>query len=305
MFIDNLVVTLSQAQHSFNDSILSQLQSIRDAHSLIAYAGLMAVGFVYGILHAVGPGHGKVVVSGYMLANENSLKRGIVIVALSSLMQALTAIVLVESFFFILHMPQAQAEHWAGLLELVSYGGIGCIGLYLMVQGLLTLRPRKTQHAHAHNEHNQAHEHEHHHHHDHDGHCCHHAPVPTEGKNYSLTAIAGMIVSIGIRPCTGSLLLLYFACLFGLGFAGALATLAMGVGTAITTGSLAILAVKSRSLAMKFVNKSDRALTLAHGFLRLAGGGFILLLSVLFALPHLQDTAPPAVEQHPLFKSIQ
>lgn len=291
MFLNDLVTALSQAQHFFNDTILSQLQNIRGAHSLAAYAGLIGVGFLYGILHAVGPGHGKVVVSGYMLANENSLKRGLVIVALSSLMQAGTAIALVESFFYILHLPQAQAEHWADLLEIVSYAGIGCIGLYLMLQGIATLRPHKAHHDHEHR-HNDACTH-------------HHAPIPDAHKHHDLAAIMGMIVSVGIRPCTGSLLLLYFACLFGLAGAGALATLAMALGTAITTGTLAILAVRSKRLAMHFVKKSERTLTLAHGCLRLAGGGVIVLMAVLFALPHLQNTAPPVVKEHPLFKALQ
>ena len=56
---------------------------------------LMGVSFLYGIFHAAGPGHGKAVISSYLVANEETWKRGVVLSFVSALVQALVAVVVV------------------------------------------------------------------------------------------------------------------------------------------------------------------------------------------------------------------
>ena len=173
-----IIAFIRQGQHLFNDMVLNHMQEIEQEHSFIAYAGLILVGFVYGVVHAVGPGHGKVIVSSYLLANENSLKRGLVIVALSSLLQALTATVLVLGYYYVLQATRTQAEYAAGILEICSYVLIGGLGVWLLVQGIGNLRK-----AFGHPKHRHAAHHGHHHaEHDHSGGCCGHNvmfPPPT------------------------------------------------------------------------------------------------------------------------------
>ena len=291
-----------EGQHLFNDQIVTYLESIKQNHAFTAYAGLGLVGFLYGIVHAVGPGHGKMVVSSYVLANENSLKRGLLIVALSSLLQAFTAIAVVFGFYYILEATRTEAEHAASLLEIGSFVMIGLVGAWLMVQGLGNLSQafgfRRKKHHHGHG------------HHDHKGDDCGcghaHMPAPQELKGRKDAAsIAPMIVSIGIRPCTGALLLLFFSCMFDLAWPGALATVAMAIGTAVTTGTLAILAVKSKDLALSFVKKSDRSLLLTHAGLRLGGGAIILLMAGLFLAAQIGGEAQTGVSQHPLYKTLK
>jgi ABC-type nickel/cobalt efflux system permease component RcnA len=114
-----------------------------------------------------------------------------------------------------------------------------------------------------------------------------------------------MIVSIGVRPCTGALLLLFFSCMFELTLPGVLATLAMAAGTALTTGSLAFLAVKSKDLALSFVDKSERRLLFTHAGLRLAGGVFIFLMAGLFLTAQMGGETTQGAGSHPLFKALK
>ena len=132
-------------------------------------------------------------------------------------------------------------------------------------------------------------------------------PTPDQIKGKKDTAtLAMMILSIGIRPCTGALLLLFFACMFDLAWAGAVATFAMAAGTAITTGLLALLAVKSKNLALSLVKKSDHSLLLTHGCLRLSGGAIILLVAGLFLTIQIGGEASTGTpEQHPLYKTFR
>jgi nickel/cobalt exporter len=163
--------------------------------------------------------------------------------------------------------------------------------------------------AFGHPKHRHAAHHGHHHaEHDHSGGCCGHNYVPTADQltgHKSIASIAAMIVSIGIRPCTGALLLLFFACMFDLAWAGIWATLAMAIGTAFTTGGLALLTVKSKNLALSFVKKSDRGLLLTHAGLRLAGGTFILLIAGFFLTAQLGGEQPLTQAQPPLFKALK
>src|SRR5262249_58454656 len=56
---------------------------------------LFGLSFLYCIFHAAGPGHGKAVISSYIVANNETLTRGVVLSFASALMQALDAVVLV------------------------------------------------------------------------------------------------------------------------------------------------------------------------------------------------------------------
>lgn len=295
-----IIQSIRELQRLFNDQIATNLTAIQQEHSLAAYLGLALIGFIYGALHAIGPGHGKVVVAGYMLANQNSLKRGLMVVGLSSLMQAVTAIVIIVGFHVVLQVTRAEAENIARLLEMAGMAVIGALGFMLVVQGVMALKklllPQKIVHHH-------------HGHHHHDGCGCGHAHAPSAAEldaKPGALSMAAMVVSIGLRPCTGALLLLFFACGVGLVEAGIFATFAMAAGTALTTGLLAYITVKSKDLALKLVKQSnDQWVTCAHALLRVLGGVLILLLAGLFMLAAVDkgESSTVAPTQHPLFRA--
>ena len=82
---------------------------------------LIGLSFAYGVFHAAGPGHGKAVISSYMIANETELKRGVLLSFLSSMMQGGVAILLVGAAYLVLRgssISMTQATHF---LEVVSY----------------------------------------------------------------------------------------------------------------------------------------------------------------------------------------
>jgi nickel/cobalt exporter len=246
---------------------------------------LLGVSFLYGVFHAAGPGHGKAVISSYVIANEETWRRGVVLSFASALLQALVAVVFVGIAAALLRATAPTMRSAIDVIEIVSYGLIIAIGLRLLwVKGralialLQTLRQPSvpaaaaaTHHHHADATHDHhGHEHEHHHHapahahHDHDhahhdhaeeasawGHA--HAPEPEAlagpgGWQRGLSAI----VAVGIRPCSGAIIVLVFALAQGLFWAGVAATFVMGLGTAITVAAIATIAVGARSWASRF-----------------------------------------------------
>jgi ABC-type nickel/cobalt efflux system permease component RcnA len=267
---------------------------------------LLAISFVYGIFHAVGPGHGKAVISSYLVANEETWRRGIVLSFASALLQALVAVTIVGIAAALLNATAGQMCSAERVIEIVSYALIALVGVRLIwVKGRGFLhaarglaRPlhavgaavtpphdHKHDHHHGHHDHghhHHGHDHHHDHHHDHDdehasawGHA--HGPEPEElagpgGWRRGLSAI----VAVGLRPCSGAIIVLVFALAQGLFWAGVAATFVMGLGTAITVALIATLAVAFRSAA-----KQIAASRSGYGMLMLRGvevGAAVLVL---------------------------
>src|SRR5690606_34360833 len=140
--------------------------------------------FLYGVFHAAGPGHGKVVISSYMLANETQLQRGVTLSVLSALLQSLVAVVFVlvaAGLLGLTSMAMGDAAHWIGV---VSYGLVALLGLWLVLRKLFGWG-----HGHHHHPHlaHKAHAHLHDHHedgdaHDHDDHVHVVTPQATGGS---------------------------------------------------------------------------------------------------------------------------
>jgi nickel/cobalt exporter len=277
-----MLLWVQAQQKLFHETLGTELRAVAETHSLAATISIVSVGFLYGIFHAVGPGHGKVIVTGYLLAGRHTLRRGIIVSALSSLLQAMTAIVLVLGLYQILGLARQQTENAAAWLEVAGYGFMALVGLALLIRGL-----REAWHLKG----------EQHHHHEGCNHGINPAAVATANDRWSLVL---MIFSIGIRPCTGAILLLVFACIVGAIWAGVLATLAMGLGTFITTATLAVLAVQSKKGLLKLFGASETLLSVIHALLGIVAGGLILMVAGLFLVASLPQDSTSTPPQHPL-----
>ena len=97
-----------------------------------AYWGLMGISFVYGIFHAAGPGHGKAVISSYLLANEETWRRGIVLSFASALLQAVTAVAIVTVAAVMIGATAKMMGDTVRVIEVVSYALIVLVGLRLL-----------------------------------------------------------------------------------------------------------------------------------------------------------------------------
>jgi nickel/cobalt exporter len=218
---------------------------------------LLGISFVYGIFHAAGPGHGKAVISSYLVANDETWRRGVVLSFASAFLQAFTAIAIVGIAAALLGATAKAMGNIVRIIEIVSYALIVLIGLRLFwVKGraLLKLLRAETHahHAHHHDHHHHGHAHTHNYEHEDEasawGHA--HAPEPQEltGRHWLRRGLFA-IVAVGLRPCSGAIIVLVFALAQGLFWIGVASTFLMGVGTAITVALIATLAVGARGLA--------------------------------------------------------
>ncbi|TMJ67854.1 MAG: nickel transporter, partial [Alphaproteobacteria bacterium] len=93
---------------------------------------LVGLSFLYGIFHAAGPGHGKAVISSYIVANDETWTRGVILSFASALLQALVAVVVVGIAAVLLSASAATMGRAVNAIEIVSYSLIIVIGLRLL-----------------------------------------------------------------------------------------------------------------------------------------------------------------------------
>jgi nickel/cobalt exporter len=296
---DGIVGWLLAKQSEFYRGLSGSIRAAKKDGS--AVWGLFALSFAYGVFHAAGPGHGKAVISSYVVANGETWWRGVVLSFASALLQALVAVAIVGVAAVLLGATRRTMDGTIWWIEVISYGLIAVLGARLLwVKGRALIAAwRKyraneesarthaqhdhahahshgdhahhdhADHGHGHAHHNHAHgdkhDHKHgaacsgHHDHDHDDHASAwghaHAPEPQElagpgGWKRGLSAI----IAVGLRPCSGAILVLVFALAQGLFWAGVASTFIMGLGTAITVAAIASLAVGARGLAQRFAS---------------------------------------------------
>jgi ABC-type nickel/cobalt efflux system permease component RcnA len=277
---------------------------------------LLGISFAYGIFHAAGPGHGKAVISSYLVANEETARRGIVLSFASALLQALVAVALVAVLAWLLSSTAKTMCSAEKAIEIASYALIAAFGARLVwTKGGGFMRALQAKPApamavahhhhdhdhdlHDHGHHDHGHEHDGHHHdhahghdhshgdsHVHDEHCGHsHGPTPDQlagpgGWQRGL----GAIFAVGLRPCSGAILVLVFSLAQGLFWAGIAATFLMGLGTAITVATIAVIAVSAKGLARRLSAGREGSGALIMRGIEFGAAGLVLLfgLGLLF-----------------------
>lgn len=307
-------------QHKVHRALASAVKDLKTGNPLWAALVLGAISFAYGVLHAAGPGHGKAVISSYVLANERTVKRGIALSFMAAAIQGLSALVIVAILVLVLHATSLDIKATEGWIETLSWGLVTLIGIWLLYTQLKVLmsgwqRPTtadihhadKHQHDHGHHQshrhhhdgHTAAHGHRdtpehHHHHHGEDCGCGHaHMPAPDQLTGpWSWTKALAVAFSVGIRPCTGAIIVLVFAISQGLMWAGVFATFAMSLGTAITVSTLAALAVGSRELATRMAGESSRWGWRIERAAGLGGAVLVTALGVVLFMGSLQPALP-------------
>jgi nickel/cobalt exporter len=292
-FFQDPVLWARDEQQNFYGAMSRAMKGIQGENRWAAAWTLMLLSFAYGVLHAAGPGHGKAVISAWLLATENQLRRGIVVALMSAVVQAMTAIVVVSALIFLVGSAGTATKDAAAFLESASYALIAAMGGYLLWTAFAGYRQRRALVPAQANSGavrfeithplNAGHVHVHEHGADCD---CGHAHVPTAkdvagkwswGKAFSLA------FAVGIRPCTGALLVLVFANALGLYWAGIASTFAMAVGTFITVSCVAAVAVYSKKLAERLAARDTKWMGYLGTAMRLGGGlGIMLFGTILF-----------------------
>ena len=308
----DIVTAMVGWQKTLHTMLAEHIRAV--SQDAVKYGGaLVALSFAYGAFHAVGPGHGKAIIVTYLGTNKESVWRGIVISLCAAMLQSLVAIALVSALARLLKFKLADVHNYGNDIALVSYVLVMLLGAMLVVssvrrllkvrrakressakselrfkpvspvQGLGKVTPTESNApAMLHVEHGPD--------------CgCPHAHVPKE--NQSLWQTLGVIVSMGLRPCSGAIVVLIYAHLVDVYFYGVLATFMMGVGTGLSVSAIAVATLYARAWLSRVVaNPGAHASHMMSHYVRLAGGVVLVALGWSF-----YRAASLLAAGHPLF----
>ena len=275
---------------------------------------LIGLSFAYGVFHAAGPGHGKAVITSYLVSNELALRRGLLISLLAALLQGLVATALVGIAAFVFHATAPRMTAAAQTTEVLSYLCIVALGLFLcwrkgwaflaavwrapVVDSMAFIgspvvsfggQRHATSRFVADDGFGD---------HVHGNECgCGHAHMPDPRQfatsRFDLRAAALAVVTAGARPCSGAILVLVFALAQGMFAVGVASTFAMSLGTAITTGALAAAAVYAKGLVLRLSGTAGRAVV-AGRLVELLAAVCVLVFGVLLLAAWLGGTSTGA-----------
>jgi ABC-type nickel/cobalt efflux system permease component RcnA len=251
-----VLTRVNSAQRQLNQALSRELRRIRGGEVTSAAVGVAWIAFLYGVFHAVGPGHGKLVVSSLFLARDVRLRTAVSISWLVSLLQILSAITIVSIV--------ALALGWGGFtvlrdsrrIELVCYGLIALIGLAMLADALreawVHRREART------------------------------ARVAPEA--HSRVVSAGLVLATGLTPCASAIIILLFAFGQELYLVGIAACLVMAVGMGLTVSLVGLVAVAARRGTVRLVGPSSAATHWVKSALGVAGAVTITTLGLLLFL---------------------
>lgn len=232
---------------------------------------LLTGAFFYGVLHAIGPGHGKFIVTTYLSTNKESLFAARAVPFIGSLMQGVSAILFVFILVVGFNLASGDLSTSRWYVEKISAVMIGFFGVFVIYQACKHLRPRRMfisslKPLHAHDER-----------------CgCGHHGVGASLAQADWKTRLGVVLAIGARPCSGAIMILMFANTLGIVSWGIAAVMTMALGTALSILGLSLAVRYARERTVAFFGDSA-----GNGWImpavKIAGGVMLILFaSILF-----------------------
>lgn len=206
-FLNTLLHHITKYQQEFQSIIASNFRDIKEENSLLSIVTILGISLIYGIIHALGPGHGKALVAGYFLGNNHSYKKAFKMGYLISFIHALSALSITFFVYYILTVIFSKTFQDTSIYITKASGLlIIAIGIYLFFQH----RHQKQQ---------------------------------EQSSNKSDLAVA---FGAGIVPCPGVMTVVLFSIMMGKVYVGVAAAILMSIGMGLTISLSAILATATR-----------------------------------------------------------
>lgn len=250
---------LSRLQFVIRGRMVELAQDIHQKPLGAGFWLFMALALAYGIFHAVGPGHGKLLTISYFLNRPGRLRTCLLFGYVTMLVHVLSATGLVFGGYYLLRASAYATVDTVGpRLEAVSYGLIMLLGAGMTLKVLWNLFSQRHGHAHA-------------------------CPDPGQTPG-GLRTLLTMSVAAGLVPCPGATIVLVFAVSQGLLFAGLGAMVAISLGMGLTISLCGMLAVVSRGALLRLLQGRQHAYTIIHALLALTGSLCITLFGAAMYL---------------------
>jgi nickel/cobalt transporter (NicO) family protein len=250
---------LSLWQKKLREQLTFVSRDIRENPWGQSFLLFLLLSFVYGVIHALGPGHGKSIVFSYFLSRPGRYVHGVLMGNLITFVHVFSAVVIVLGFYLALKtVGLSSFEDVRGILEKISYAFLMVLGLFLVLykvrelkKGTLTnLQEYKTAEA--------------------------------DCRHIVLVALA-----TGLVPCPGAALILLFTITLDILVPGLFAMVCIALGMGVTTTLFALFSIASRNTIFRVTVKKQRIFAFSSAALSLLGACAIIVIGALLFFSRL------------------
>ncbi len=236
-YYSKLLQTLVQWQYELNSLISTNIRAINDETGLTSSLVILGIAFVYGLVHAIGPGHGKALVALYFVSNKSDYKKAFKMGYMIAVIHAFSALVFTFGIFFILKtMFRRNFQEFSEMAMQISAVMIIGVGLYLIYEAYKGRKEREKK-------------------------------IQKSSKSEMAVAL-----SAGIVPCPGVMTIVLFCVVLGQYTLGVAAAVAMSVGMGLTISIAGILSIALGKKSSSFLNTKTYMLEIFGGVLVLCLG---------------------------------
>lgn len=265
-------------QRRANAEIASHMNAVEQGDDLAAFLLGLTITFVYGMVHAFGPGHGKLVIVSYFLGREARVMRGVVMAVQVAVVHVIAAVVVVWLADFVLRSGFGIGLSEVPGVRAASFLIIFGIGVYMLYRAV---RASTAPAAGAALGHDQAPAHVHRHGHGHhQGHGHRHDDAHGHGGN-----VEGgfMALAAGMVPCPGAVLVMLYAVANDMLYPGFLLVASMSLGIGLSICTLGVGAILARQSAVRIMERSggSRGADLLRHAMNYAGATFVTLVGLV------------------------
>lgn len=241
---NNFIQQLTLSQYKINSFIATTIREVNDDNSFSGSFLVLCIAFLYGLVHAAGPGHGKALVAFYFTTNKNSYSQAFNLGYLISIIHAFSALVFTFGIYFILQsMFKRNFEHYSHVAMQISAVMIILVGVYIIFSSYLTRRKKEQK-------------------------------IKTTKSKYALA------LSAGIVPCPGVMTIVLFCIILKKYLLGVLAAVFMSIGMGFTISLVGILSISLNKKANNFLEGKSFILEVLGGILILLLGIVLFILNL-------------------------
>ena len=248
--IQKILNKIAPLQHKLNRQMVRLTREIKDTHSKKALFIIVLISFIYGTIHALGPGHGKTITFSYFLLKKADIRKGIIIGNLIAFLHVGSALIIVLILYLIVKRAYLTSfEDISRIIKLISYALIALIGLFLLIKTFVDLRRKKGRQE--------------------------------DGISYDQMDTRSMIfpiIAVGMIPCPGAVIILLFSISIDMLKIGIILALIMALGMAVTISSVGVLTIIAKRGVLKFASGRNRVGDIFQAATGIIGSLLILLL---------------------------
>ncbi|MEA2098864.1 MAG: high frequency lysogenization protein HflD [Campylobacterota bacterium] len=229
-------------QYELNSYISTTIRSLNDENNLSTSLVILGIAFIYGLVHAIGPGHGKALVALYFTSNKSDYKKAFKMGYMISIIHAISALIFTFGIFYILKtMFRKNFNEFSDIAMQISAVMIITVGIYLIYEAYTSRK---------------------------------HKEKKLEKSSKSEVAVA---FSAGVVPCPGVMTIVLFCIVLGQTTLGVLSAIAMSIGMGLTISLAGIFSIALNKKAGGVLNEKAYILEILGGLLILTLGLFLFL----------------------------